>query len=200
MAQMGILVDREDGSRFSLNYNKETTKDLFRYARAERLFREGEKLRWCYESEYEDFYQKNMEEKEGPSRRQRRRINPDFVVEERTKLIDLGLSPGKCIARNTTCAILFARRENVISEQLRNFIDPIKYFFSYLPPNFFLRKSENYNLLQINLSERRKKGSFVNKDESHFNLKTIVFHSNALPLRGSQFKFFNQNDIILGSH
>ena len=73
-------------------------------------------------------------------------------------------------------------------------------FFSYLPPNFFLRKSENYNLLQINLSERRKKGSFVNKDESHFNLKTIVFHSNALPLRGSQFKFFNQNDIILGSH
>lgn len=94
MAQMGILVDREDGSRFSLNYNKETTKDLFRYARAERLFREGEKLRWCYESEYEDFYQKNMEEKEGPSRRQRRRINHDFVVEERTKLIDSGLSPG----------------------------------------------------------------------------------------------------------
>lgn len=136
MAQMGILVDREDGSRFSLNYNKETTKDLFRYARAERLFREGEKLRWCYESEYEDFYQKNMEEKEGPSRRQRRRINPDFVVEERTKLIDLGLSSGKCIARNTTCAILFARRENVISEQLRNFIDPIKFLFFLPSPKF----------------------------------------------------------------
>ena len=131
MAQMGILVDREDGSRFSLNYNKETTKDLFRYARAERLFREGEKLRWCYKREYEDFYQKNMEEKEGPSRRQRKRINHDFVVEERTKLIDLGLSPGKCIARNTTCAILFARRENVISEQLRNLILLNTFFLTF---------------------------------------------------------------------
>lgn len=94
MAQMGILVDREDGSRFSLNYNKQTTENLFRYARTDRLFNEGEKLRWCYESEYGDFYQKKMEETKGPRGRQRSRINYDFVVEERTELIDLGLSSG----------------------------------------------------------------------------------------------------------
>ena len=102
MAQMGILVDREDGSRFALNYNQQTTENLFRSAKApERLFRREEELRRCFRSVYIDYYERNMHETERSSGRQRRRFNYDFVVEEETGLIIVGLSSGKCIARNT---------------------------------------------------------------------------------------------------
>lgn len=95
MAQMGILVDREDGSRFALNYNQQTTENLFRSAKApERLFRREEKLRMCLRSDYTDFYERKMDETERSSGRQRGRFNYDFVVEEETGLIIVGLSSG----------------------------------------------------------------------------------------------------------
>lgn len=98
MAQMGILVDREDGSRFALNYNQQTTENLFRSAKApERLFRREEKLRMCLRSDYTDFYERKMDETERSSEK----FNYDFVVEEETGLIIVGLSSGKCTARNT---------------------------------------------------------------------------------------------------
>ena len=101
MAQMEILVDREDGSRFALNYNKQTNGNLFRYARAERLFGREEELRWRYESEYEGFFENIMAiEPEGEGG-ERRRINCDFVVDD-AKWINLNLSSGKCTAQNTT--------------------------------------------------------------------------------------------------
>ena len=101
MAQIEILVDREDGSRFALNYNKQTNGNLFRYARAERLFGKEEELRWCYESEYEGFFENIMAiEPEGEGG-ERRRINCDFVVDD-AKWINLNLSSGKCTAQNTT--------------------------------------------------------------------------------------------------
>lgn len=101
MAQIEILVDREDGSRFALNYNKQTNGNLFRYARAERLFRREEELRWRYESEYEGFFENIMAiEPEGEGG-ERRRINCDFVVDD-AKWINLNLSSGKCTAQNTT--------------------------------------------------------------------------------------------------
>lgn len=95
MAQMGILVDREDGSRFALNYNQQTTENLFRSAKApERLFRREEKLRMCLRSDYTDFYERKMDETERSSGRQRGRFDYDFVVEEETGLIIVGLSSG----------------------------------------------------------------------------------------------------------
>ena len=101
MAQIEILVDREDGSRFALNYNKQTNGNLFRYARAERLFGREEELRWRYESEYEGFFENIMAiEPEGEGG-ERRRINCDFVVDD-AKWINLNLSSGKCTAQNTT--------------------------------------------------------------------------------------------------
>lgn len=101
MAQIEILVDREDGSRFALNYNKQTNGNLFRYARAERLFGKEEELRWRYESEYEGFFENIMAiEPEGEGG-ERRRINCDFVVDD-AKWINLNLSSGKCTAQNTT--------------------------------------------------------------------------------------------------
>lgn len=103
MAQIEILVDKEDGSRFALNYNKQTTGNLFRYARAERLFGKEEELRWRYESEYEGFFENSMAEPEGEGgeRRgkrgsQRKRIHCDFFVDD-TKSINLKLSSGKCM-------------------------------------------------------------------------------------------------------
>lgn len=94
MAQIEILVDREDGSRFALNYNKQTTGNLFRYARAERLFGKEEELRWRYESEYEDFFENFMATK--PKEEGGERINCDFFVDD-TKSINLNLSSGKCM-------------------------------------------------------------------------------------------------------
>lgn len=93
MAQMGILVDREDGSRFALNYNQQTTGNLFRSAKPERLFGREEKLRMCFRSVYTDFYERELDEKERSSG-QRERFNYDFVVEEETGLIIVGLSSG----------------------------------------------------------------------------------------------------------
>lgn len=153
MAQMGILVDREDGSRFSLNYNKQTTENLFRYARTERLFNEGEKLRWCYESEYGDFYQKKMEETKGPRGRQRSRINYDFVVEERTELIDLGLSSGNVLHETQLAPSCLQEEKMSFLNSYGTLLILLDTFVFTFPPNFFPRKSENYNLLQINLSE-----------------------------------------------
>lgn len=108
MAQIEILVDREDSSRFALNYNKQTTGNLFRYARAVRLFGIEEELRWCHEKEFKVFYKNFMAEPkgEGCERRgkrgsKRRRINFDFFVDD-TRLINLKLSSGKFIAQNTT--------------------------------------------------------------------------------------------------
>ncbi|CAH3127806.1 unnamed protein product [Pocillopora meandrina] len=95
MAQMGILVDREDGSRFALNYNQQTTGNLFRSAKEpERLFRREEKLRMCFRSVYTDFYEREMDKTERSSGRQRGRFNYDFVVEEETGLIIVRLSSG----------------------------------------------------------------------------------------------------------
>ena len=95
-------MDREDGSRFALNYNQQTTGNLFRSAKEpERLFRREEKLRMCFRSVYADFYEREMDEAERSSGRQRGRFNYDFVVEEETGLIIVRLSSGKCIARNT---------------------------------------------------------------------------------------------------
>ena len=101
MAQIEILVDREDGSRFALNYNKQTNGNLFRYARAERLFGREEELRWRYESEYEGFFENIMAIEPEEERGERRRINCDFVVDD-AKWINLNLSSGKCTAQNTT--------------------------------------------------------------------------------------------------
>lgn len=101
MAQIEILVDREDGSRFALNYNKQTNGNLFRYARAERLFGREEELRWRYESEYEGFFENIMAIEPEGERGERRRINCDFVVDD-AKWINLNLSSGKCTAQNTT--------------------------------------------------------------------------------------------------
>ena len=57
MAEKEMLVDREDHSRFALNYNKQTTENLFRLARAGRLLGKGEKLNSCTESEYIAYYE-----------------------------------------------------------------------------------------------------------------------------------------------
>ena len=62
MAEKEMLVDREDDSRFALNYNKQTTETLFRLARAGRLFGKGEKLNSCTESEYIAYYEAKPEQ------------------------------------------------------------------------------------------------------------------------------------------
>ena len=62
MAEKEMLVDREDDSRFALNYNKQTTENLFRLARAGRLLGKGEKLNSCTESEYIAYYEAKPEQ------------------------------------------------------------------------------------------------------------------------------------------
>ena len=62
MAEKEMLVDREDDSRFALNYNKQTTENLFRLARAGRLLGKGEKLNSCTESEYKTYYEAKPEQ------------------------------------------------------------------------------------------------------------------------------------------
>ena len=62
MAEKEMLVDREDDSRFALNYNKQTTENLFRLARAGRLLGKGEKLNSCTESKYIAYYEAKPEQ------------------------------------------------------------------------------------------------------------------------------------------
>ena len=98
MAENGMLVDREDGSRFVLNFNKQTTENLLRSSKApERLFGDEENLKFCSESEYKGYY-----DRDEPKRKKDKQLKADFVVHDGTKLIDLSLSTGKWIARITT--------------------------------------------------------------------------------------------------